>query len=159
MTTGEDTPKKHRPYEGKHAPHTPRGWLSTLSLGSKISIGAGLLAVIGLASLLLTFDGNPRDSGTELITRGVACPHLAEANRVHKEGDEIAFAESVAEAADAAEEALDTSGQVFGRPEQVAIELRHALEQDAVGSVVERWLEEGKEFCTQLRRWPRETTA
>lgn len=59
--------------------------------------------------------------------RGVACAEMQRAVAARASGDDVAFEQAVREAARLAERTLDVSGQIFGRPERLALELRYAL--------------------------------
>lgn len=59
--------------------------------------------------------------------RGIACVEMQRAVAARASGDDVAFEQAVREAARLAERTLDVSGQIFGRPERLALELRYAL--------------------------------
>lgn len=88
--------------------------------------------------------------------RGVACPYLREAVEHFRSGNDMAFRQAVAAAAQIGELALDRSGQLFGRPEKLAIELQYlvAQERDGPAGKMERTLSAAKQACADLGRWP-----
>jgi flagellar basal body-associated protein FliL len=89
-----------------------------------ITAVVGVLAVAGgvAAFLFLSSDpAPPTDQATPAL--GLACPDLRAAAKAYEQGDDAAFDRSIAQAAEVAEQTLQTSGQVFGEPERIALEL------------------------------------
>lgn len=135
----------------------PESWLRGLSVRRRIFLIVAFLALAAFAVYLVIRAGDlaPGNQGSARSAprpvEGVACDHLAEANRAHAAGDRAAFAASVNAAGDAADRSLDTSGQLFGPPEEAALELRYALEDEGMdGPNVERFLREGEEACRAI---------
>ena len=87
--------------------------------------------------------------------RGVACPHLHEAFTHSQSGDTGALRRSVDRAAQAGEQALQQSGQTFGRPEEIAIELQYTLTEqpDSAGAETAKYLAQAKTACQRLDQW------
>jgi len=85
----------------------------------------------------------------------VACPALREAFEQNQAGNDAAFRRAVDAAARAGEQALDRSGQVFGRSEEIALELRYALTEgpDRARKDGTLYLEQARKACEQLGRW------
>jgi hypothetical protein len=80
--------------------------------------------------------------------RGLACVHLQEAARAYDSGDRTALDEAIKRAAEVAEDTLQKSGQVFGEPERIALELELAANPDA--KHVRRLLDIGLRDCQSL---------
>jgi hypothetical protein len=89
---------------------------------------AGLVVAGAIASLLWVMDEKPsRAVPPPSPKRGVACPDLHRARFHHRSGNEMALREAVDTAARVGELALERSGQIFGRPEEIALELQSVL--------------------------------
>jgi hypothetical protein len=88
------------------------------------------LAIAGSVASALFFD--PDDQSEQRTTQpaatehGLACPFLEQAARFYDSGDRPGFKSAIARAANIAEGALQTSGQPFGKPERLALELQQA---------------------------------
>jgi hypothetical protein len=139
--------------EPPEVPERGRRWARVLILAAGIVAAAavgGYLWLSGDDSTGDTADSPPAE--TETVTVGIACPFLYEAFRHNQAGDNQALRQSVDEAAQAGEQALQQSGQEFGRPEEIAIELQHLLTQQPgpAGEEAERYLAEGREACDRL---------
>jgi hypothetical protein len=130
-------------------------WFSKPQYVSTIALLAGLLVVGAVAVYLWTSDGGSDRPATAAVPeRGVACPALREAFEQSKAGNSAAFRELVDEAAQAGEESLDRSGQVFGRPEEIALELEYAIGAgNSPATDVSTLLEDARDVCTRLGRW------
>ena len=94
--------------------------------------------------------GTPQLQGAE---EGVACPYLHEAFTHSQTGDAAALRQSVDAAAQAGEQALQQSGQAFGRPEEIAIEFQYSLQSEPAGEDTTTYLAEAREACDRLGRW------
>lgn len=109
-----------------------------------IGIVIGAIAVFGDDP-----EGPERQAERSRPERGVACPHLREASDALGEGDPERLRQAVNQAARAAERALETSGQAFGRPEEISLEL--ALARKLTNTAArDRLLAQGLEACDQL---------
>jgi hypothetical protein len=133
------------------------GRLQALLSLSTIALLAGLIGAALIAGYLWLSDGDEspsRPSAAAAPERGVACPQLREAFVHSRNGDEDGLLRSVNAAARAGERALDTSGQSFGRPEEIALELQYALSK--IMSIRDRrvrtLLEQAQEACEQPGR-------
>lgn len=121
---------------------------------STIALLAGLLVVGAVAVYLWTSDGGSHRPPTAAPERGVACPALRRAFEQSKAGNSAAFREWVDEAAQAGVASLNRSGQVFGRPEEIALELEYAIGAgNAPATEVSTLLESGRNACMRLGRW------
>lgn len=133
------------------APSAPR--VRRLALVGGLVIG-GVVA----ATLLMSAEGPKPSPRAEPPERGVVCPYLQDAFEQLEDGDAAAFAESVRVAAREGELTLERSGQLFGRPERLALELRSllveggALPADEAASLLGR----AQETCSRLGRWANE---
>jgi hypothetical protein len=77
--------------------------------------------------------------------RGLACPHLLQAADAYERGDLDSYHREIELAANAAEDALQTSGQIFGEPERIALELN--LQQSMPESRVLALLGTARDRC------------
>jgi hypothetical protein len=139
-----------KPTTGRHVPkHAPRG---RRRIDSTMTVGfvAGALIAIGIAaaSLLGADETRPGVTRPAPAQRGLACPALVEAAAAFDEGDLPAFRNAVREAARLAVRTLDTSGQLFGKPERAALDLRGTFQHEDSGEgLVGSVLEEGIAAC------------
>jgi hypothetical protein len=135
----------------KEPPREP-GYRS-LKTAVGILIGLGVIsAVVGY--LVLSGDGSQQPAAAPTPKRGVACPHLRKAYEQRLGGNEDAASTSVRAAARAGEAALDKSGQAFGRPEEIALELEYAISNGhAPATDVSTLLEHARDACRRLGRW------
>jgi len=133
-----------------------RGWFHTTAQRSAITLVAGLLLAGAVAVYLWTSDGGSDRPATAAPERGVACPALREAFEQNQAGNDAAFRRAVDAAARAGEQALDRSGQVFGRPEEISVELQYLLteESDTRRTGAARYLTQAQEACDRLGQWP-----
>jgi len=121
-----------------------------------MAVLAGVFVAVAVAVYLWTSDGgSDRPAPVPHEKRGVACPALRDAFEETQAGERESFRQSVDEAVRAGEEALDRSGQVFGQPERIAIELQYALATNAGQTSTElmRLLENARSACLRLGRW------
>jgi hypothetical protein len=128
------TEANEKPTTGRYVPkHAPRG---RRRIDSTMTVGfvAGALIAIGIAAASLLGDKEARHGVEEGAQRGLACPALTEAAAALNEGDIQAFREAVREAARIAEQTLQTSGQVLGKSERTALELRASIQNKASGT-------------------------
>jgi hypothetical protein len=113
---------------------------------SSIVTAVGVLAVVGGVGLFL-FLTSGQDSKTEPVAeaRGLACPYLQRAADAYDRGDQAAYNQAIGQAAHVAKDTLQTSGEVFGEPERIALELDLGAGQD-----VQRLLELARIACSEL---------
>jgi uncharacterized membrane protein YccC len=130
-------------------------WFHNPQYRSMIEVLAVLLVAAALAVYLWTSGGGPDRPATAAPATGVACQALREAFEQNRAGNKVAARQSVDVAARAGEQALDQSGQVFGQPEKIAIELRYLLatESDRGRSQAARYLAQARQACERLGRW------
>jgi hypothetical protein len=89
-----------------------------------IVVTVAVLAVAVGAGLYLFRAQTPgRASEPSPPVHGVACPHVLQAADAYERGDLATYRQEIGLAANAAEDALQTSGEVFGEPERIALEL------------------------------------
>ena len=149
------------PPRGSHADAAPnaasrfRRWFGSLPLSSKLVLVAGLVTLLVVVGSLVAPSGKSSERVRPRVERGVACPHLRTAARNQQAGDDRGFRRSVFAAAAAGERSLERDGQVFGAPEEIAIELRYIVsegtprEQAEIGG----YLEQARAACVRLGRW------
>jgi hypothetical protein len=131
-------------------------WFHNPQFRSMVELLAVLLVAAAVALYLWTSGGGSDRPATAAPETGVACQALQEAFEQDQAGNEVAARQSVDAAARAGEHALDRSGQVFGQPEKIAIELRYLLatESDRGRSQAARYLARARQACERLGRWP-----
>jgi hypothetical protein len=124
-----------------------------------IGLVAGVLAAVVIGGYLWLSGDDPAGQtagapDTETAERGVACPHLYEAFVHNQAGDLEALRRSVDAAAQVGEEALEQSGQEFGRPEEIAIEL-HSLGTSGEPDTAQTasFLQQAQSACEAVDRW------
>lgn len=124
-----------------------------------VGLVAGIVVAVAVGGYLWLSDGAPTnetaDAPQPVAQQGVACPHLQQAFTHSQAGDRTALRRSVDDAARASEQALQQSGQEFGRPEEIAIELQHALAQaraKAAGDA-QALLAEARAACEEVDQW------
>jgi hypothetical protein len=94
-----------------------RGWLPVAAI-------AGIFVVttaLGLYLFLTPEAGSNNDRAA--AEQGLACPSLQKASDAFSDGDQATFHAAIERASKMAEDALQRSGRVFGRPERIALEL------------------------------------
>lgn len=147
LRAGERTPP--RSGNDDEPTHVP------LSSGSWLAILIGLIAAVGVAWFLWPRGEDAAAPRTTLPPpeEGVACVHLRDARERFEAGDMEAFLQAVRVAGDAAEGALDQSGQAFGRPEEIALRLDYTT-PNKVSQIrearVQRLLVSAAEACDQI---------
>jgi hypothetical protein len=108
----------------------------------------GVLAVAGGIGAFLFLNQNSGSKPDQVATmRGLACPSLQQASDAYSRGDQVAYNQAISQAAHIAEDTLQTSGQVFGKPERIALELD--LESNESSTRVERLLELAAQGCQE----------
>jgi hypothetical protein len=117
--------------------------------GASVGAALGILAIAGGVAAFLFLSSAP-DPATEQASpaQGLACPHLRAAAEAYGQGDSTSFEQSIAQAARVAEATSRTSGQVFGEPERIALELE--LSPNQRSARVERLLELAVQGCHDL---------
>jgi len=111
---------------------------------------AGAVFVIAATVALSLLHSRGASSPTVSVApvQGLACPNLLQASSAYARGDRVTFTEQIARAATIAEQMLQTSGQEFGRPERIALELHLAPDQPP--SEIERMLQQAVEDCQRV---------
>lgn len=102
------------------------------------------------AALLALVRSSPPSQPSE-PERGTVCPYLRQAFDRLEAGDEAGFKQAVAVAAREAEQTLQKSGELFGRPEELALRLRAALAHPEEGSP-RALVAAARRACDQLGR-------
>ena len=109
----------------------------------------GILAVAGGVAAFLFLSSDPdRTTDQAAPTPGLACPHLRAAAEAYEHGDSASLEQSIAQAARVAEATSQNSGQVFGEPERIALELELSPNQSSART--ERLLELALQGCHDL---------
>ena len=150
--------------DGSEASDDPRGKrFSRLRAGPRarhVGIGAGIAAIIAVTGYLVFAGGDSTgrpsaETQMQETEQGVACPRLHEAFTHSRVRDAKALHRSVNAAARAGEQALDQSGQAFGRPEEIAIELQYLLAKTPKGGVnaAAEYLAQARKECERIGRW------
>jgi hypothetical protein len=145
----------------KHAPPQGHAQQPALPQASRVAVGIGLVLVtLSALSLFMRTNVDKRGEGVtttrETAQVGVACPHLRNAYLRYRKGDEEGFRRSVKDAAEAAEQALDNSGEIFGPPERVGWMLHSTLESEGIESpAIQNWLRRSEDACERLGLWRR----
>lgn len=152
-------PAKDKPSAAERPPETEEGG-SSASRARRIAVIGGIVvgAVVVAILLMNSDDNNPALGDGAGPEQGVACPFLQDAFEEFEAGNDAAFAEAVRVAAREAELTLERSGQVFGRPEALALELR-ALMSGPADAPTERSREllvQVEQACMTLDLWPDE---
>jgi hypothetical protein len=114
-----------------------------------ITTAAGVLAVgvaVGLF-LFLTQGSNPQ-AVQESPSQGGVCPYLQQAAVAYERGDSVVFNKTIERAVKIAEDTLQRSGETFGGPERIALELGLGP-REAAGKL----LDKAERTCSQLGRW------
>jgi hypothetical protein len=108
---------------GRHAGRRPRAdggkglWISVATI-------VGVLVVAGGVAAFLFFSKQPEALDEQRSPRrGLACPLLRQAAEAYERDDLAKFDRTIAQAAKVAEDTLQNSGQEFGAPERIALEL------------------------------------
>jgi hypothetical protein len=108
----------------------------------------GVLAIAGSVGLFLfRTQGSSQQKEQPAPTRGGACPLLFQAAAANERGDRVAFSREIEEAAKVAEDTLQTSGEEFGEPERIALELELGQIRNP-----ERLLARAQDVCSALAR-------
>jgi hypothetical protein len=115
--------------------HSADAW--TWSWMSVAAVAAALVVAGGVAAFLFFYSGLDQPPEQAAPAQGLACPFLLRAADAYEKGDRVAFNREVARAAEVAEETLQKSGQVFGEPERIALELDLGSKED-VSILLER---------------------
>lgn len=124
-----------------------------------MALAAGILVAVAVGTYLWLSDGgSPSETANAPAARveqGVACSRLQEAFMQNQAGNPEALRRLVDAAARAGEQALQQSGQEFGRPEEIAIELKYVLTRDPakVTEETEALLDEARAACEDLGQW------
>jgi hypothetical protein len=116
---------------------------------TSVAAALGVLAIAGGVAAFLFLSSDP-DAPIEQAAPalGLACPGLQAAAEAYEQGDSASFEQSIAQAAKVAEETLQKSGQAFGEPERIALELELSPNQSPAH--IERLLELAIRDCQDL---------
>jgi hypothetical protein len=135
-SSGRDAGHGHRPDTEK------RLWTTVAAV-------AGVLAVAWGVAAFLLFSAQPEALDEERSPReGLACPFLRQAAEAYERGERAALGRTIARAAGVAEGTLQNSGQVFGEPERIALELELGTQ-----ARIEELLTQAKQACSPLGQW------
>jgi hypothetical protein len=111
---------------------------------------AAILVIAGVVALsLLHTKGSGQKKEQSTSVSGVACPQLLLAADAYGRGDHDAFSLQIAQAARVAQDALQTSGEVFGEPERIALELHLNPKESSAG--IERLLQLAVQECQHIQ--------
>jgi hypothetical protein len=94
-----------------------RGWKS-IAVIAGVAVIAG---AIGLSLYLTQRSNSMNESATP--ERGLACPYLRRAAEARAQGDLVTYDKAINQAREVAEHVLQRSGEVFGEPERIALQL------------------------------------
>jgi hypothetical protein len=150
-----EVPERGRRSEGRLP------WAGGLQLRHVVLV-AGIIAAVAIGGYLWLSgdDSSVADETADapesvVAEKGMACPHLYEAFTHRQAGDAEALRRSVDTAAQVSEQALQQSGQDFGRPEELAIELQYALSEDTESTAqgVVRYFDQAREACEEMGQW------
>jgi hypothetical protein len=109
---------------GRQGGNGKRSW-------SAFALITGILVVAtAVGSVLYLTQGTDSETESEPPGRALACPYLQQAADARERRDRLAYTQAVDRAAQVAERALQKSGQVFGVPERIALELALANRPD-----------------------------
>ena len=103
----------------------PRSWRAIV-----IAVVAVVAAAAVAGALLLNQTDEPPKEHATGPAHGLACPYLQQAADAHDSGDHAAYEAAIGQAEDVAEGALQTSGEAFGKPERIALELGLSSNKD-----------------------------
>lgn len=124
----------HDDADGGRPPEARTRRRSTLSVASALAF---IVAVTTALALLSRETGQraagtaqPEESPSGSIVKGVSCPHLREAATLFAADDHEGFVAAIERAGREAEDALQRDGVVFGKPEQLALELSFLVTRD-----------------------------
>ena len=127
-----EPPSETNPMQGEELTaesHKPSGdrmrgrWRSITTLVGVLAVAGGIAAFLFLSS-----EPDLRNEPAA-AAKGLACPHLRRAAAAFENGDRDAFDQAIARAAKVAEDTLQISGQIFGEPERIALELQLGSEE------------------------------
>jgi hypothetical protein len=109
----------------------------------------GVLAVAGGIGvfLFLTQQSEPKPEHVSPAL-GLTCPSLQQAADAFDRGDRVTYSQAVDQAANVAEDTLQKSGEVFGQPERIALELRLGPQER-----IPELLGQAEKLCSRLGQW------
>jgi hypothetical protein len=92
----------------------------------------GVLVVAGGVAGFLFLSSEPHPpTGQVGPARGLACPYLRRGADAYERENRAAYDQEIARAAEVAEDTLQISGQLFGEPERIALEISLGNRRDA----------------------------
>jgi len=120
-------------------------WLSVFAVVAVLTLAGGIA--------LFLFMAHGTAPGTDkreraAPTRGLACPALQQASDAYAQGDLETYNEAIDNALRIAQDTLQISGQAFGEPERIALELGLREHAD-----VSRFLTQASTACSRLGKW------
>jgi hypothetical protein len=124
---------------GPHGGNGKRSW------NSFVLITGILVVAAAVGSFLYLTQGSDSETESAPPARALACPYLRQAADARERQDQLEYTQSVDRAAQVAERALQKSGEVFGVPERIALELELSREVDVVAL-----LREADNACSRL---------
>jgi hypothetical protein len=152
MTMSSDPPEGSPPLAPNRDKYQPPQRWGGLSNGARIGLVVGLVVVVAVAVALLAEREDPQpalpvETTSPSPTSNLACAQLLEAEAALDAGDDVSFRAAIREAGRVARRTLDTSGEAFGAPERVAIELELSLQGDPEPESLRGTLERGLTAC------------
>jgi hypothetical protein len=153
MTSKPPLDKEHA-REKDIAPESPGSGTSAASTMPRtgwrtIGMAVAFIAIAGVVAVSIFHTGGTgRNEKRSAPARGLACPHLLLASDAYKRGDSDVFSLQITQAAELAQDTLQTSGEVFGEPERIALELHLNPKETSVG--IERMLRLAVQDCQDV---------
>jgi hypothetical protein len=114
-----------------------------------IATAVAVLAIAGGVGVFL-FVNHGSDSKPEHVTPafGLTCPTLKQAADAYDREDRAAYNQAIDQAAHVAEDTLQKSGEVFGEPERIALELNLGAHER-----IPELLRQAEKVCSRLGQW------
>jgi hypothetical protein len=117
-------------------------WLSIVTVIGVVAVAAGLGVFLFLNQ---NSDSKPEQAAP---VRGLACPYLHHAADAYNRGDRVAYNQAIDQAAHVGEDTLQKSGEVFGEPEHIALEISLSHVRG-----IPKLLSRAEVACSKLNRW------
>lgn len=143
--------------EGRSGPTGSTQSSRRASILANIAVAGGL-ATAGIVATYLWSEPEPEGRRLErapLATeRGTACSSLEDAFLAYRKDDQTVLERTVRLAARQAEETLGKSGQTFGKPERIALEIESLVgSSDPKTARLDSLFASAAEACRRLGRW------